>query len=230
MTDDAKSTGVIEAPAPWRLRGRAYISVLRLPQKLLDEDSFIPDSLRGKRVPSPHGYLMFVDYASTPVGPYHELLFIPGAFRFEDGRRRLSISRIFVSSMASVVNGNRNWGIPKDVAQFDVRYRDCGLDRVTVSKDGRTFAELAYRHYPVGLPVIGALVPEKQRSLAQHAHGRTYVYAPRATSMALYARLVAAKIDPAVFPDVSHGKPVVSVYLPAFRMQFPEARVIERPA
>src|SRR5262249_33742356 len=110
------------APAPWTLRGRAYISVLRCPDDLLDTRSFVPASLAGKRSRSPFATMMFVDYSESNVGPYHELLFIPGAFRFADGRLHPSISRIFVSSQSSVENGQRNWGIPKGRADFDVRY------------------------------------------------------------------------------------------------------------
>jgi hypothetical protein len=219
---------ITEAPAPWQLRGRAYVSMLHLPDEVLDQGSFLPLSLQGKRKPSPHGYLMFVDYAASPVGPYHELLFIPGSFRFEDGRNHLSISRIFVSSIDSVVNGNRNWGIPKDVAEFDVRYDDAGVDRVTVSKDGKVFAQLAFKHYPMGLPIIGWMVPERLRTLGQHDHGKTYIYSPSASSLALMAKLVEARFDPAMFPDASRGKPVLTVYLPNFRMLFPPARVIEQ--
>ena len=88
-----------------------------------------------------------------------------GTFAFEDGKRHLSISRIFVSTLDSVVNGQRNWGIPKDVAQFDVRYGDNGVDRVTVSRNGSltlgaTFANLGnaptYEPWTVAVELVNA--------------------------------------------------------------------------
>ena len=105
----------------------------------------------------------------------NQLLFIPGSFAFEDGRRHLSISRIFVSTMDSVVNGRRNWGIPKEVAQFDVRYGDEGLDRVSVSRDGKTFAELDFKSWPLPLPFSTALLPGSMHTLGQHADGRHFI-------------------------------------------------------
>ena len=97
------------APAPWDLAGRGYIFAVWMPQDVLDHGSFIPPQTpragRGRVA-----FAMFVDYSSSDVGPYHELLYIPGKLRFGEDRRdaRLSISRIFVSSQASVVNGRLN--------------------------------------------------------------------------------------------------------------------------
>src|SRR5574343_636748 len=112
---------VIDAPAPWTLRGRGYILAIRMPQAVLDDCPHTPAELRASR----RGALslaMLVDYAESPAGPYQELLFIPGTFDFQ-GQRHPSISRIFVSTMASVVNGRRNWGIPKDRCDFSIDWQ-----------------------------------------------------------------------------------------------------------
>lgn len=217
---------LIDAPAPWQLQGRAYVSLLRCAPDLLDERSFVPDTLRGKRSPAPYALMMFVDYASSPVGPYHELLFIPGRFAFEDGQRHLSISRIFVSTMDSVVNGQRNWGIPKDVAQFDVRYGDNGLDRVAVSRNGKCFAELAYRSWPLPLPMGTALLPKSWHTLAQHDRGQTFVYTPTAHGWMRPGQLVERRFDASEFPDVAGADVLATVKLTHFDMTFPQSQII----
>jgi len=221
------STPVItHAPAPWDLRGRGYISLLRFSPDSRVQDSFLLPSLLGRRRKSPQALMMFVDYSQSDVGPYHELLFIPGSFPFEDGRNHLSISRIYVSSMDSVVNGQRNWGIPKDVAEFDVRYGKRGVDRVTVSKDGRVFAELVFRHYPLWLPFLGGLVPKRFRTLGQHHEGKTYVYSPSASGWVQPARLVSARIYPELFPNIGRARALLTVKVARFRMCFPVSKII----
>ena len=57
---------------------------------------------------------------SLAVGPYDELMIIPGLFSRpgKDGGEpsyALAITRIYVSTVASVANGRRLWGIPKCV-------------------------------------------------------------------------------------------------------------------
>lgn len=225
MADD--HTAVLTAPAPWQLRGRAYVSLLRFPDYAPERDRFVPDTLQDQRIRSPWGALMFVDYSHSDVGPYHELLYIPGAFPFADGNDHASITRIFVSSLDSVVNGRRNWGIPKDLAEFDVRYRAWGVE-VEVSREGRRCASLAFRHYPLGLPVLGALVPGRLRGLGHHRDGKTFLCTPRASGLALLARCTRLKLEAAEFPEVPRERVAASVYLPAFRMRFPEAIVLPR--
>ncbi len=217
---------VANAPAPWQLHGRGYIAMLRFPEGSDAQDAFLPPTLAGRRGRSRYGWMMFVDYQSSDVGPYHELLFIPGSFPFADGQHHLSISRIFVSSMDSVVNGQHNWGIPKDVAQFDVRYNDAGVDRVRVSKDGTVFAELEFSSLPIWLPFSTALVPRGMRTLGQHHDGQTYIYTPSASGWVKPARLRRARFNAAVFPDLAQVRPVLAVQTPRFRMTFPVSQVI----
>lgn len=219
---------IVEAPAPWWLKGRGYIAALRFADDSTEQDRFLPTTLLGKRKPSRIAWLMFVDYAHSDVGPYHELLFIPGSFPFADGKNHLSISRIFVSSMASVVNGQRNWGIPKDLAEFEVRYGDKGLDTVRVSKDGEFMAELRFKSYPLWLPFLGALVPRALRTLGQHRDGKTFVYSPSASGIVQPARLIEARSNPRLFPDLSKARPLFTVAIRRFWMRFPLSRIFNQ--
>ncbi len=226
----AASPQITDAPAPWQLHGRGYISLLRFPEGSNAQEAFVPPSLAGRRTPSRTAWMMFVDYAQSDVGPYHELLFIPGSFPFEDGKRHLSISRIFVSSIDSVVNGQRNWGIPKDVAEFDVRYGADGVDAVSVRKDGQMIAELRYRSWPLPLPFSTSLVPRPWRTLGQHRDGSAFIYAPSASGWIKPARLIEARSNPALFPDLSGVRAPLSVAVPRFAMTFPLSTVMPRGA
>lgn len=218
------------APAPWQLQGRGYIALLRFDDGGQEQDRFVPESLRGKRGPSRYAWLMFVDYQHSDVGPYHELLFIPGRFAFEDGRRHLSISRIFVSTQASVDNGRRNWGIPKELAAFEVDYGADGVDRVRLSRDGRCFATLAFRARGPRLPFPGHWLPDGLRTLGQHHQGQCFIYTPSARGALRLARVEQAWSDPAEFPALQQARVISAVAVPRFAMGFPVSRQLPLPA
>jgi hypothetical protein len=215
-------------PAPWDLRGRGWIVALKLPAMSPARDAFLPQELagQGRALAS---LLMFVDYDSAPCGPYRELLFIPGAFPFSDGRRHFTISRILVSTWESVANGRRNWGIPKDRADFEVEYgaAPAAVDRISVASEGRQLCALelrVLRGLP-RLPVPGALVPQRLRTLAQRHRGQDYYYAPRAHGWVRPGRLLDWSFDPELFPDVSAAAVVAVLRVEDFRMRFPVARI-----
>lgn len=211
------------APAPWKLKGSGYLLAIRLPAGILDHHSFVPDSLQGSRK-GQLAYVMFVDYTGSDVGPYHELLYIPGNFRFSDGRH-VSITRIFVSTWESVVNGRNNWGIPKDRCDFNVSYGP-REDRIALrAEDGTEFANLTFRtRRSLRIPVTTRLVPKKLRTLGQIMNGREYRYTPESSGHIKPATLVQASFNPDYFPDITQGKVVSCIRVTDFNMVFPVAR------
>ena len=228
LQPDASLPAAPLRPAPWELRGSAWIVALKLPPGAPARDAFLPEGLagRGRGLAS---YLMYVDYTESGCGPYRELLFIPGAFPFGDGRRHLTISRILVSTWDSVVNGRNNWGIPKDRADFEVDQGFAGgrEDRVRVVSDGRELCELRFAtlRFAPPLPVPGGLLPERLRTLAQDFRGRTYYYAPSAGGRVRPGRLLSWRFDAALFPDLAGAAVVAAFKVESFRMTFPVARV-----
>lgn len=214
---------VKSAPAPWQLAGEGYILALWLPNAFLDTQTFLPPEQAASRK-GRIAYVMFVDYAASPVGPYHELLFIPGSIDF-DGKRHLSISRIFVSSWESVVNGRANWGIPKDHCDFSVQYGADSIDHVALTLDGKAIVDLTFKAGGFNLPVSSKLLPKSWRTLGQKLEGQQYFYAPDASGHVRPATLLAAQIDGAHFPDFRSGKVLAAIRISDFRMDFPKARL-----
>lgn len=212
----------MDAPAPWQLTGRGFIAALRLPDAVRRAQGGFPPTL-----PDPGGrlsYLMFVDYHSSDVGPYRELLFLDGRFPFADGRRHWSIGRIYVSTGDSVRNGRTNWGIPKDLADFRVE-QDGHRTRVTVRLDGRDLARLSYRPLGPAVPVTTAPLPRAWRSLAQHWNRQTYYYTPDARGRAGLATGIDLWADGERFPEIQRGRCLGGVAIQRFRMTFPVATV-----
>lgn len=211
-------------PAPWNLSGQAYVISVRLPAVQLERDSFIPAGLK-RATRSRIAQVMFVDYAGSDVGPYHELLFIPGKLGFGT-ERFLSITRIFVSTWDSVINGEINWGIPKDRCDFQVSYGADGVDHVALTAaDGMRFAELELQAHGPRLPAPGHWVPKRLRTLAQLRDGKRYSYTPEARGHFRFARVRNWRFDARYFPDLARGEVVSAVKLTDFRMIFPLAHI-----
>ncbi|MGH8517580.1 MAG: acetoacetate decarboxylase family protein [Panacagrimonas sp.] len=212
------------APAPWDLAGQGYIFALWMPQDVLDHRSFVPPQTpragRGRLA-----FAMYVDYANSDVGPYHELLYIPGKLRFAPDDARLSITRIFVSSEASVLNGRLNWGIPKDRCDFDVRYGEKSDHVELRGDDGRAFAELDIEPFGPRLPAPMKWTPRAWRTLSQVREGSRFTYVPQASGRFRLARVRSWRFDASMFPDLARGRVLAAMKITDFHMRFPVAAV-----
>jgi len=224
MDNVREMDGIKRAKAPWRLAGDAYVVDLRMPEEILDRQCFVPESLKDRRLGN-SSRMIYVDYKSSPVGPYRELLFNPPKFRF-DRKPCRTISRIFVSTPESVVNGVENWGIPKAIAEFESKTLTHGWERVAVSVEGTVFAELTFSTVRFGFPFSDRWLPARFRTMAQHYQGRSYFYAPTTRATMKMGRLRESKIDSKMFPDISRGKITLCVRLENFRMWIPAATVV----
>jgi hypothetical protein len=221
---DESLPDVTRVPAPWSLRGHAWLVALRLPAGDPARTAFVPPELRGT-VKSAFSVLMCVAYDEAPCGPYRELLFIPGTMNFGDARHP-SISRILVSTWDSVVNGRSNWGIPKDRADFEW-VRSAGCDNWRVARDGRELCALEFSAATgVRLPLRSSWVPRSLGTLAQRLDGRTYYYRPAATGGLRLCRLRRWRFDPELFPDLSRATVLTALRIEDFNMVFPVARIV----
>lgn len=111
-------------PAPWTLKGDMYGSFLlpgagvplfansdSLPKKAFPPlERQYPEAIAGEYT-GRLGMLQVIRYTETPVGPYDELLIIPGFFGFEDNGKRQEmtrVSRIYVSQKYTAWNGRKS--------------------------------------------------------------------------------------------------------------------------
>ena len=217
------------APAPWTLTGCGYIAAIRCDPDYLDACCFLESArARGRR--GRIAYMMLVDYTDSPVGPYQELLFIPGRVSTTTGASHWTISRIFVSTEASVSNGRDNWGIPKELADFDIHYDTSGrgCDEFRVALDGHIFASMSFRPWGFSVPVTTRILPASMCTLVQSWGGREFVFSPEASGRAGPAKMAECSIDPEIFPDPTRGTIMTCMQVPDFKMTFPVARVHDR--
>ena len=212
-------------PPPWTLTGRGFVLVYRFPRDWALRHGFIP-AHRASSFLGGFGAVMLVNYASSDCGPYRELLFVPGKFRSADGSSRYAITKIFVSTQVSVDSGIANWGIPKELAQFD--WQHGSLERVRVAQGDMPIVEFGFSSSQTfSLPVTTAILPEFLRTLEQHGlDGQRLLTAPSGAGRVQPARLEDLTINSALFPDLSEFKPLVTVKAEPFTLGFP----VPRPA
>jgi hypothetical protein len=214
---------VIVAPAPWSLVGKGYVILIKLDPEFVKHKGFVPEALAASFAGG-IGTIMYVDYASSDVGPYKELLFIPGMFSFDD-KKHFSITKIYVSTMASVVNGQNNWGIPKELADFEV-VEEGSIDRIRIGTGNHLCAELCFLSYPLAIPVTTSIVPSRLHTLAHLHRGKKFITIPKARGAISFARLIGATINESLFPDFTQGRILCTARIPRFLMVFPKAIVL----
>ncbi len=213
------------AEAPWKLRGKGYMFLYNFPKDWSKKANFLPVEMRGE-YQGGLGTLMLVDYATSNVGPYQELLFIPGRFSWMK-YRCYAISRIWVSSMASVINGRKNWGIPKNLANFNIEKTGSRQESWSVqSGEGAPFlkADLSYGILP--LPIHTAFLPFP---LLQAWQGDHFLTKFSGYGVGRLAKLESLRIDDTIFPDITPKKPLLGLRVDPFHIQFPVAHMIQAP-
>jgi hypothetical protein len=219
-------TPEIKAPAPWSLTGEGYIFVYKFAKEFVRTQGFIPPFLEG-RYWGGFGGVMLVDYHTSDVGGYRELLFIPGVFDF-GGKNYYSITKIYVSTMASVFNGRANWGIPKELADFDIQRLDEQSERIRVSVNGVTFFDTTLiAEKLVRLPIDTGWLPMKQ-TLVQQGNDRLLLTTPSGRGVAQIATIVDLRADRGFFPDIAHLNPLTAVKVTNFGMTFPVAEELKK--
>ena len=203
------------APAPWNLTGDAYIMVYKFSKDFVHEHGFMADYQRDRFL-GYVGTVMLVDYKTSGVGPYRELLFIPGMFTF-DWKKMFSISKIYVSSHDSVHNGIENWGIPKEYADFDWQTNADGSEDISVKIEGKEFFKTTIKKGFISFPLTTAILP---LTVVQKLRKDLIITNPTAKGKATLASIKTIKVDRNFFPDLSKVSPLITMKVKNFEMNF----------
>lgn len=100
-------------PAPWTTRLQAVVWAHRATAAA---SHAVPAALRSRRQ-LPITVAAFVRYLDTPVGDYREIVATP-VLLIERPLPAATVPFIAVDSLASIVGGRANWGLPKTHAGF----------------------------------------------------------------------------------------------------------------
>lgn len=210
-------------PPPWKLRGEGYVLVYRFSKKYLQYRNILTEE-ELEHFCGGFGAVMLIDYKSTPIGPYEEILFIPGRFK-EKSETGYRITRISVSTLISVINGRENWGIPKTHAQFRFINERKGRETVSVTSRGMSYFRAAFKPFGPFIPVSGVfLFP----TLLQDYLGRIFLTKLKARGEVRFAKMSHLHIEPKLFPPIRDRKPLMVLKVTDFSLIFPEAEIIEK--
>jgi hypothetical protein len=210
------------APAPWSLKGKGFVLLYHFSHAFNSQYGFMEDwqqqAYRGWL-----GAVLLVDYEASNVGPYQELLFMPGLFRL-GGRLAFSISKIWVSTEASVWNGHTNWGIPKELAQFSIQQTKKGATRFGVKNEGGFFFDASIMPRGFSIPFTSKLVPAAR--IIQQKEQQLLLTAISARGRLQPASLQSIYAQPDFFPPVNRLRPLATLSVKDFAMQFPVAELV----
>ncbi len=210
------------AAAPWQLSGQGYVIAVWQPSSVNHKKQTLWRS-RGQIQ-----LLIFANYTHSDVGPYYELLHIPNLKRGAI-KGYPSINKIYVSSMASVINGQQNWGIPKELAVFDYHSAKQGNDSDVVvlkTTHQQPIAHIEFQPRGLKFPISTALIPKRLRTLVQDWQGKRFYTAPEAKGQAYLATVKNWSFDPVYFPDLSQAKVISAIKIKDLEMVFPTAKVV----
>lgn len=167
---------------------------------------------------------MLLRYATSPVGPYDELLWLTWAASPVGVRPQ--VQAIWVSTRESVEWGQRNWGLPKRLGRFGWT-GNARRGGVRVTREGGVeVARLAFEVGRPRLPATAALIPAPLRTLAQPplVPGGTWLLTRvAATGHLTPARLTVEHAD-GLHPFLRHTRPLLTLAAPDFRLVFPVPR------
>ncbi len=203
---------------PWVLHGRGFILLYRFPGEFIRNSCLLPASWLNRHW-SGFGYVILVDYHDSPVGPYRELLLIPGSANFGSYRRK-TITKIYVDSPESMVNGRRNWGIPKELATFHWRHEG-KYHYITVNTSEGSLDVVLQTGF-IAFPITTRILPLR---LLQELDQRQFEVNPSGSGMARLSFLKKITISGSIFPDIQNHHPIAGLYVQPFKMIFPPASI-----
>lgn len=209
------------SPAPWQLQGNGYILLYRFTKNFVKDNAFLSEDYFRKYLGFV-GSVMLVDYHSSNVGAYQELLFIPSMFDFS-GQKAFHISKIYVSTVVSVYNGIENWGIPKELADFEINRLDKNAKIVKAAWQGNTFFQIQVKSFGFSFPIATSLFPF---TFYQDLRGKTLITKPKGKGWGRLCRIEQVKVDSRFFPDIALFKPLLAIEVRDFRLEFPPAQVL----
>lgn len=202
-----------QAPAPWHLEGEGIMLVYKFSKKWVEEYGQLPEHLLGK-FDGGLGFIMMVNYHNSPVGPYREILLIPGKFK---GSGKQAITKIYVSSEASTRNGRTNWGIPKET--LPINWTTEGDKTLISMEDGeKEVLSFEVKSGGISFPVSTSILPI---DLHQLWDGVNFHTKPTGSGKGKIAKVNLLTLDSSYFPDLKDNKPLFAVKIDPFKIDFP---------
>ena len=167
------------------------------------------------------GFVMLSNYFTSNAGPYREIIFIPGKFE-RSGKKRYSITKIYVSTETSAMNGRENWAIPKETAFFKWEKHNAGFTHIQVQNRGETFFDLSIQDFGFPFPVLTDLF---QLPLVHTKNDVDCLTKLNGKGWGRLARIKRIDICNQYFPNIGRLKPILAFNVTHFRLNFPVGKI-----
>ncbi len=190
-------------PPPWSLSGEGWIFYFLFPAD-------------GRSWQQRIGSVMLVNYHSSPVGPYKELLIMPG--KVPVGNHWADrITDIYVDSELSCTEGRKNWNIPKQLGEFQWNTSD-KRTFIALKKDTQLLFSVELSPRAFRFPVNTNWLPIK---LHQPGDQKDLWVNPYGEGKGRLAKVKDLYSDPDHFFDLSSTKLLGALQVNPFSLTFP---------
>jgi hypothetical protein len=204
-----------QALPPWILEGEAVVLSYKFSKKWVEVCGQLPEHLAGK-FEGGLGFIVLVNYHKSPIGPYREILLIPGKFK---GSGKQTITKVYVSSETSSQNGRANWGFPK--ITLPISWNDEVNKTVISMMDGeKEVLSFQVKSGGISFPVSTSILPI---DLHQLWDGVNFHIKPSGSGKGKLAKGELITLDSTYFPDINGKKPLFTMKIDPFRIEFPVA-------
>lgn len=210
--------------APWDLKGKGIILPFLSRDLIPAEIGFFSEE-DSSQFSGGAGAIMLVSYESSNVGPYFELLYIPGNFKFRQKKYK-RITKIYVSSELSVEHGRKNWGIPKELADFEWEENDKSI-QIEISKENKLFFSIDLKKHFFPFPIHSAFYPI---TLLQKSDSEYLTTQFRGKGIGHFCSVNSYHSDKSHFPAKTEISNVFlpGIYVNPFYLTFPVAGRLEK--
>ncbi len=193
-------------PAPWYTKGSAFIVPIFKADVLYAKDFEFAGGL---------GALYIVNYAETPVGPYQEIVYVPGNVWYQNKKYK-SVHKIYVTSRATQEAGIKNWALPKEMAQIQwLENKTKTTIEMQVNEKKVAHIEAKIHLPSLTLPFNTRFVPFLLTDLLQKTQAGQVLLNPAEISGRIrLATLSFSEVDPEWLPLL--GKNKIGFYLDPF--------------
>ena len=169
------------------------------------------------------GYVMLFDYQDSPVGPFHELMIIPGKANLGGSRLR-TISKTYVDSVDRLFDGRSNWGIQGDLTDFQWTHKH--RRHLIQMGSFAPWLEIRLESGGIPFPVNSFLLPVH---LHQEIDGQIFKFSLSVKGRGRFGLIKDIKVDPMYFPELNLLEPLAAIYIDRLRMTFPVAETKSVP-
>jgi hypothetical protein len=207
-------------PPPWNLTGEGIIIPFYANKKYFLDSNYLSEEDK-KIYNGGLGAIMLVNYETSNVGPYFELLLIPGDFEFQKKTYK-RITKIFVSNEVSVKEGIKNWAIPKEFANFTWE-KNSNETKIEI-KTNEIFFKLSYESLFFSFPVTTSIYPVE---LLQPNENQFLITKFTGKGSGKFAKINSIYTNEKNFPNIKNGSKIhFGLSVSQFQIQFPVPKII----